>query len=540
MPTTDQLRTLLPRLRGPRGLALVLVGAVVAVLVGELGGWPSAGRAVAVAMLPLLVQPGDAPSSRWRPGRDALHALAAGLVVAMLCQWVWSPGLLAEGDTTGSDVAEWFWTLHSLSNPGWEHFSANRYPLAPLLVRLLTFTDSPHDAWYAAAIGSMVFTAAGLWLWGRSVAGIAAGWAAALMVGALPDLVVMCRSVTAYPEIIATWTLGAGLAAYALRHPHPLTCLAAGLGCGACFAVDPRGLIPGMVVGTVALVAAVFASGRWWRRLACLALVIAPIYGAWLTHNQLPLQPRPLEGLLATSVQVSYHRMGQEAPYDLGVSDGWIWGQSMVWEVPATVQAMREAQTKLNPAVASSAEQRNAVERNVLTFAAALAALGVMALLTLLRSAPADRSGWRRWLHRLDWRATVALMPLVAHAAWFANTVRYEYYTRYFALAMPGVALLLGLGLVSAAGRRRPLWLTLLPVLLVLWVVPGNLNVRASWRGRGAAQKELQQCLAVVRGEAEPPPFESRGQDNGLYECVIAASKRLDQPVRWPWSKAPR
>jgi hypothetical protein len=531
----ERIHAMLPKLRPLRVCAVVLGVAVLAAVFGQLGSWPTAGRVVAVAMLPLLVRPAPAGSPRWRPGLDALQALAAGLLVAALCQWVWAPGLLADGQTTGSDVAEWFWTLHSLSNPGWEHFSANRYPMAPLLVRLLTFADNPHGAWYAAAIGSMAVTAAGLWLWGRSVAGPAAGWAAALMVGALPDLVVMCRSVTGYPEIIATWTMAAGLAAYALRHPRAWTCLLAGLGCGACFAVDPRGLIPGSLITTVALLAPLLARGRWWRRGVLLLLVLAPLYGSWLTHNRLPLQPRPLEGLLATSVQVSYHRMGQEAPWDLGVSEGWIWGRSMAWEVPATVQAMRQARTRLNPAVATSAEQQSAVRRNVLPIAAVLAALALLAGLAIVRPRPEGAEGWRAWLGRVDGRAVLALLPLAAHIAWFANTVQFEYYTRYFALAMPGAALLTGVGLTALAGRRRPAWVAVLPVLLVLWVVPSNLNVQASWRGRGAAQKELQQCLAAVRGEIERPGFEQRGQDNGLFECVAAQSEPMDRPVRWPW-----
>mgnify|MGYP006971717097 FL=1 len=535
MALPPQIRAQLPRLRPLRAVGLVIGAALLAVVVGQLGGWPTAGRALALALLPLLVQPTPVAAHGWRPGRDALHALAAGLLVACLCQWVWAPGLLAEGETTGSDVAEWFWTLHSLSNPSWEHFSANRYPLAPLLVRLLIPADNAHDAWYAAAIASMGITAAGLWLWGRAVAGPTAGWAAALMVGALPDLVVMCRSVTGYPEVIAAWTLAGGLAAYALRRPGPWTCLLAGLGCGACFSVDPRGLVPGVVISIVALLAAALAKVGWRRRLVYLALVLTPLYGSWVIYSQLPTKPRPLEGLLATSVQVSYHRMGQEAPYDLGVSEGWIWGRSQIWEIPATVRAMREASGRLNPAVAGSAEQRNAVERNVLPFASVLACLAALALLVFVRPVPPGAPSWRARLQRLDWQAGVALLPLAAHAAWFANTVQYEYYTRYFALAMPGVALLMGLGMSAPAGRRRPAWLAVLPVLLLLWVVPSNLNVRATWRGRGAAQRELQLCLAAARGQAEAPSWEQRGQDNGLFECVAAQSKLLDEPVRWPW-----
>jgi hypothetical protein len=528
----DNLRDRLPRLRSPRGLGFVAGAAVAALLLGELSGFETAGRVLALACIPLLARPDTAEPPHWRPGLDALQAVAAGLLVAALCHLFLAGPLLAEGQTTGSDMAEWFWSLHSLSNPGWEHFSANRYPQGPLLVRLLTFADSPHGAWYAGALGSMVVTAAGLWIWGRAVAGAAAGWAAALMVAALPDLVVMCRSVTGYPEIIAAWTLGAGLVAYAMRHPRAWTCLLAGVGCAGAFGADARGLIPGMVITAVAVMAALSARG-WRRRLLCLGLVALPLYGSWIVHNQLPLKPRPLEGLLATSIQVSYQRTGDVSPWDLGVSEGWIWGRSMAWEIPDTVRALREARGRLNPKIATLPEQRNAVERNVLPFAGGLAVLGLLALGSCLRE-PEDLEGWRRWASRIDLRATIALLPLSAHAAWFLNVVQYEYYTRYFALAMPGVALLLGAGLTITA-RRRPLWLALLPVLLTLWVVPSGLNTRASWRGRGAAQKQLQICLAAARGEIERPSFQDRQQDQGVYECYSAQSTPLDRPVAWPW-----
>ncbi len=527
-----KLRDRLPRLRSPRGLGVIAALATLALVAGELTGFETAGRMLAVACLPLLVLPQPMEPPRWRPGLDLAQAVAAGLLVAALCHLFWAGPLLAEGETTGSDMAEWFWSLHSLSNPGWEHFSANRYPQGPLLVRLLTFADNPHGAWYAGALGSMVVTVAGLWLWGRAVAGPAAGWAAALMVGALPDLIVMCRSVTGYPEIIAAWTLGAGLAAYAMRHPRPWTCLLAGVGCAAAFGADARGLIPGMVITAVALMAAVSARG-WGHRLICLVLVALPLYGSWIAHNQLPLKPRPLEGLLATSIQVSYQRTGQESPWDLGVSEGWIWGRSMAWEIPETIQALRVARARLNPAIATLPEQQSAIRRNVTPFAGGLTVLGLLALGACLRPPPPSQ-GWRRWISRLDLRAAIALLPLIAHAAWFANVVQYEYYTRYFALAMPGVALLLGMGLTVLA-RRRALWVALLPALLSLWVIPSGLHTSASWRGRGAAQKQLQICLAAVRGEIDKPSFQDRHQDQGVYECVSAQSTPLDRPVAWPW-----
>ncbi len=535
MTLPDAIRTHRPELRSWRVVLAAVAASIAAAVGGQLIGQPSAGRVLAVALIPLVLQSKPRRALPWRPGFDALQALAAGLILATACQLVLAPVLLEGGATTGSDVAEWFWTLHSVRNPGWQHFSANRYPLPSLLAHVFAFTGNSHDSWYAAAVTSMVVTGAGVWLWGTAVAGRGAGWAAALMIAAFPDLVVMARTITGYPEMIAVWTLATGLAAYALRHPHPATCLLAGLGCGASFAVDARGLIPGAPVTALTVVAALAATGRWYRRWVCLGLVVLPLYGSWLVHNQLPVNPRPLEGLVATSVHVSYQRTGDEAPWDLGVSEGWVWGRSMFWEIPETVRSLREAQGRLNPAVASSDEQKGAVERNVLPIAGPLLCLGLLALASCARPPRPGAHGWSARLPRPDWRSLLALLPIAAHVAWFRNTVQYEYYGRYLALAIPGLALLAGLGLTVFLGRRRPAWQAVVSVLLVLLLIPGTLNLRAPWRHRGAAQKELQQCLAAARGEVEPPTWQSDASENALFECYKAQSTPLSWGPRWPW-----
>ncbi|MFH1466462.1 MAG: hypothetical protein ABIO70_18910 [Pseudomonadota bacterium] len=271
------LRVRLPRPRSGRGIAALAGAVALAVGLGALVGQAGTGLLVGAALLPLVVIPADTPEPPRRPARDALCAIAAGLLLAALCQWAWSPWLLSEGATTGSDLGEHFWMLHSLQNPGWEHFSLNRYPLPAVFAGLVAWGGTPHAAWYTAAVLSMVGTSAGLWLWGRAVGNPATGWAAVLMVGALPDLVVMTRTVSVYPELIAAWTLAAGLAATALRWPGLWSLLGAGLGCAVAFAADARGLAPGLLAGAVAGVAALTLPGGWRRRGLGLLLLTAPV-----------------------------------------------------------------------------------------------------------------------------------------------------------------------------------------------------------------------------------------------------------------------
>ncbi|MDP7113182.1 MAG: hypothetical protein QGH45_14510, partial [Myxococcota bacterium] len=235
-----------------RGLIFPLV-AIIGLVV--LGG--AVGRILALGLLPLLwTAVEDQPARRWRPRRDLATALAAGAALALLSYFLWSPHLIEGFPTTGSDVGEHMWLLHHMSNPGWPDWNANRYPLPVLLARLVAFSGDPYTTWLAAAVVSMGFVGTGLYLWGRAVGGVGAGLVVVLLVGAVPDLAMMSRMVSSYPAILALWTLGAGVAAYALRFPHWGTALAAGVGCGAVLASDARGVVPGALILVVCLAAA--------------------------------------------------------------------------------------------------------------------------------------------------------------------------------------------------------------------------------------------------------------------------------------------
>jgi hypothetical protein len=527
------LRAHLPRLRSRRGIVVVTGALLAAVAAGAVLGQAGTGLLVAAALLPLAVAPaGDAVSAR-RPGLDAVSALAAGLLLTVLCQWAWSPWLITGGATTGSDLGEHLWMLHSLQNPGWEHFSLNRYPLPAVFAALVAWGGTPHAAWYSAAVLSMVGTGAGLWLWGRAVGNPAAGWAAILMVGALPDLVVMTRTVSVYPELVAIWTLAAGLAATALRWPSPISLLLAGGGCAAAFAADARGLAPGLLAGTVAMVAALTQPGGWRRRGLGLALLSAPVAASWLIYRFLPLHPWPLERLLATSVQVSFTRLGESSSWGQDIHTGWVWGRSLPWDLPHTLLTLRLAQAALNPAAALGAEQQADFAQSVRPLLGPAAALGALALAWCL--APrASTAPARVHLPRLRWRASLALLPLAAHLTMGLTSARYEYNSRYFGLAMPGLALLLGLGMAVGA-RRRPPWLALLPAIAALYLLPSDLHLGRPWRQRGASPPELQRCLAASDPALPAPERGAAGVSDALFECIQAQRLPLRWGIRSPW-----
>ena len=514
----------------PRWHNGLIVPALAVIPLAVAGG--AVGRIVALCLLPLLWPPaeGDA-DDRWRPGRDALLAVASGVGLALVCRFLWSPYLLEGFDATGSDVAEHMWMLHHMNDPGWPDWNANRYPLPILLARLLALSGNAYKTWALAAVVSTGFIGAGLYLWGRAAGGVGAGLAAVLLVGSVPDLTLISRTVSSYPEILALWTLGAGLAAYALRFPHWATALAAGVGCAGVFASDARGIVPGLLIGAVCL-AAVAGQRSWrWRAVAAAAVAV-PLALSFLIHNQLPQPLHSLESRIEGTVQASYFRVGEDPPRFAGIADGYVWGRSSPLALPDTVRRLRESEARLNPDIATSEQQRKDVEGRVVPLIRPLAVLGLFGLL-LGRGLPrwGERRERRAWLRWIDWRGRLALLPVAACVIWFSNTVSYEYSARFMALAAPGFVLLAGLGVAGLGGRGRPAFLAPAAVLGLL-LVGGPLAVDAPWRRPLAANPELRQCVEIVRGEP------TKGQASRVVEnCAQALKQKVYYRIASPFAE---
>jgi len=495
------------------------------------------GRVLAVALLPRLLVRKPAATAGAQGWRDAAQALAAGLSVALACHLLWAPALLTEGQSTGSDVAEHFWLLHSMRNPGWHFWSLNRYPLPALVANLFAFTGNPHDAWLGGAFLSMMGIGAGLWLWGRAIAGAMTGWITIILVGSFPDLVLLVRTVSSYPEIIACGCLASGLCAYALRHPGTGSALLAGLGVAAVFASDSRGLVQGLVLLPLALVAAISVPRHWLRRGLLVLVVAAPVYGSWLVHNRLPVTLHPLENTLEGPIERSYTRLGSQPPVAIGAPGGWSWGDNNLRQIPASLVTLARLGERLNPEISGSALQRGLVERHIAPLASSVTALALAGLLLLGGHPPWRR--WREpkaWFEWLDWRGRAALLLAIPYLAWTLQMVRYEYASRFFAQATPGLALLAALGLTGLAGRDRPRWGSLVGALLLLFVVPNPLHWNASWHSQRAGQRELGICL---ERSASLDPSQALTQGDmplDVFECVKAQSKPLQGGVASPWA----
>ncbi len=524
------------------------------------------GRLVAVCLTPRLIPPGAGTGARdrWTPHHDLLLAGVLGVTVGLAAHLLWAPSLVTGGETLASDTGEHFWMLHSLGNPGWQFWSINRYPLPTLLARPFAWGDAtPHTCWYRAAIFYTGVTAGGLYLWGRAVGGRNAGLAAAILVGAFPDLVLMSRTVTAYPEMVALWTLGAATCAGAVRFPNPITFLAAGLGTAAVFASDARGLVPGLVLLACAFLAALTSRG-WRRKVGHLALFAAPVAASWIAYHHLPIQVRSLEEMVEASIEVSYTRMGRRPPPRVFVEGGYRWGHAGPADIVRSLRALIAARSRLNPDIARDPRQVQLVERRVFPYLLSVALLALAGLLlggghqegiqgttgknrgggtTADTSPPHNLStpGPNAARHRrlvpsldrtrawFDWRGKLALTPVVGFLAILANVVTFEYSIRYAALGAPALVLLAGLGVAALGGRNRPAWATVLVTVAVLYLAPGPLNVRAPWRTPAATSEELRDCLEIAAGRSNKAPV------GPVKTCVEAQSRRIDRPVAWPY-----
>ncbi len=491
----ERLGALLPR---PRSWRVTVPLLFALALLFALGG--VVGRVAAICLLPRLMRPLEGDPLRPTPLRDGILALTCGVALAVLCGQFLGPALIAGGTSYGSDASEHLCLLQIMENPGWPNWPPGRYPLPALLVRPLGWAGDVHDMWLLAAALSVGALGAGLYLWGRAVAGTAAGLCAALLVGSVPDLAILARTVNAYPEITALWTLGAGLAAYALRFPHPVTLVLAGCGAAGVFSSDARGLVPGVPVFFVAVIAALAARGGWRRRGLGLALVLLPVLGSWGLHRASPIHLFSLEERIAILVRASQERTQGPSREPWVEVDGWVWGRSGPLQVPRSAIDLLGLTSRIELGGGSEGDHQVKLARHVTPL---LAPLGLLAAAGVLLRCGAPPWRYRRrrraWWDWLDLRGWVALAPVVAQVPLMSKIVTTEYTLRFAVLAYPGFLVLAGVGVAALAGRRAAPALPAMAAAALVFALPGPLSVRAEWRPPVDTPHEIVTCLEAAQ-----------------------------------------
>lgn len=406
-------------------------------------------------------------------------------------------GYLAGGVVDTADVedycggAAWLWA----EDAPWPR---RRSHLAGLLAGLLTPALGALDALAVSALLGCAMLAGGLLLWGTSLLGPTAGATAAVLVVALAPLAVLTRHLSFYPVIAGGLTLCAGLVAWGAKRSDRwgLAAMCAGIFLAPLW--DLRGMVWCLALAVGAVLAVARLPGRSWR-LAAIGGALVLSWGAGPLAY--PADAVSLEDQAWQAVHLqtlaSQQAQGQHAlPVQ---STHTVWGRGSPLEIPAGLATVA--------AIASEAPLRSAAfsldDQQLRAWTAPLLIAVGLVLFGLRRE--------RR-----------ALMVLAATSAPFllawvdaARFGRAE--LRQLALAAPGVALLLGLG-VAVVSSRLEGWRRALPVVVVAaLLLPGlPLSPQAGWRTPTPSRQFLLGPLLVMAQRDERPQARLRGA------CVAA------------------
>ena len=463
-------------------------------------------------LLPLAERK-DAP---WSTPLDVSLALALGLLGAAI-KAVISPQLMMEA-VTGSDPAAACVTTHAVATM--ELWRAHRPTVGAALPAALS-------AWLGTLDGvlwaSWIFCAlqgAAIYLWARTLAGRAAGVAAALLSCAVTPLAMMTRHFSFYPMAAASYALCAAGTMAALRWRTLPALGAAGCGLGLALAADHTGLLYALPMGCAALVVALKAPRR--RTPLRLAVLLAPVLLSWVGTRLITpptigsferkviaymgdsvghlRNPHREEGGGLTSALARWAiPADQFEPADRGHVGGYRWGYAGPVQVARTLTALGLLATLPRESGPRTFGQRNMswdkVRAVQLDPWLPLYGVGLLITLWALRRRPLELCG--------------ALLVLLPFVVMLATQTRSQLYPRFLMAPLTPMAVVLGVALAwpswrgrgedgagwwgrllaaRAALMDRPLgWLRValagaLALALVTGALPGWLSPAAAWR----------------------------------------------------------
>ena len=362
----------------------------------------------------------------------------------------------------------------------------------------------------------------GLYVWGRALQGPVAGFAAVLISAAFAPTVLLSHDLSFYPESVATFCLGAGACASALRWRHWSTQALLGVAIGACLLVDAKGLIWALAFAGLGLLAALSSWRRIAYRLPALLLPIALSYPL----GELAYPP------LASSMedQADLSKRMQEYGYTFDDShirwdSHYVWGRSNPLEIPYTLHTVWAIGQGVHPEYSSGP----VVDQRWSWRVGGLAPLGAAAGVALVVLCVRRRDGWM-------------VLGLLGTAVPFAAALEsalsiHMAFPRHLATGLPWFAVWGGVAWSAALDgwprtevvrdlRLRPVLGVGLLGVLVWGAVPSDLSPSAAWRHRLDAENQDIRRLAPLTVPQSP---RSRERD-----CVQAfqADRRADLDAR--------
>ena len=429
-------------------------------------------------------------------GRHLLFAILAGAVFAVSAAF-WFAAFHLRGQIIDEDFSEFCSCLGALSSGSSAGFSPKRSMAAGLLPAWFAPSFGLFDAFAIAGLISTGLIGAGLYVWGASIKGSRAGFAAAAAGLTLGPLTLLPRMMSFYPQMIAGFVLAGAGAAWAIRTRQGLAMLAAGIGISLALLMDLRGLLWGVALLPPCLLAALFSGGGWLQRAGRIALLLGPLWvsWSWLGPKAYPEITMALEA--ETDQRMTLYKQGQLDPSVMPPfprAPSYVFSRTPLTDVPLTLRFLSEnarlvkSIQRPEPRVI---ELRETVQRwLVLT----VGSFGAAALA----------------LRRRPW----AVAALLCSCAPFllaieAIGVRMSGHARYWATALPGVAVAFGVLWVLlsdlwparlrarvGAGAGGALRVGVL-ALVVTGVLPTLASPVASWR-RFSADYEGQYADRVL------------------------------------------
>ena len=362
-----------------------------------------------------------------------------------------------------------------------------RSRLAGLLPGLLTPVLGALDALVVGALLGCAMLVGGLLLWGSSLAGAHAGVSAALLVSALAPLAVLSRHLSFYPVIAGGLTLSAGLVAWGLQRDTAWGLAAVCTGVALAPLWDLRGIVWCLALTGLAVLLGLLSEGRRWR-LAALAGALALSWGAGrlvYPSDAVSLEEQAWQAVHLQAL-ASQQSRGQHGIPEQPTSTVWGWGSPL--SIPAGLVTVAT--------IADEAPLRSAEfaldDRQLRAWSVPLCLAGLLAVI-----------GLRRDPRRLAILVATSAPFLLAwiDAARFGRAE-----LRQLALATPGVALLLAVGL-GMIGQRLDGPKRWLPVALVaVMLLPGlPLSPGAGWRTPTPSRQFLLGPLLVMARRGEIP-----------------------------------
>lgn len=450
---------------------------------------------------------------RWDNRRDIPLALASGFVYAGLCSFWLVRFHLARWPLTASDFAQYCQSVAAVQGGSLDTWVPQRSLVAGYLPGALSGELGVLGGLIAGAIASQVLAGASFYVWGRAAHGRVAGVSSMLLGCAVAPLVVLSRTVTFYPEFVATCAFSSAMAMCAVRYRTPASLILGGVGVGLVLLADVRGLYWALANLCIVLVGAIpNYYGHLPRRLL---FVLGPVALSWFVGHLLLFPDAPgldaqtrhfVADALATIPDAPVPELPDYAKQDF------LWGRSMPWEVPSALYRLWEVSSYLPKALAGNLEVAHGRETYVWPWIGPAA--GALLLWTLrMRRRPATLLGF-----------LLSLAPCVL-ALWTTSTTLAH--PRYLGVAMLGLPVALGVPLGAFVGAPAPpkVAVPLVAVLglLVLGVVPGFLSPAASWR-------------VPIYAETQPRDFQMNEVEFNAENVLCVKALARDRAIGRDWA----